>query len=140
MNTFVLDGSVALSWCFQDEGGEDSLFALNELETGQAFVPGIWSYEICNALLVAERRKRIKPMASARFLEFVKKLPIHVQRDFWPEAEVLKLARANQLSAYDAAYLALAVQIGCGLATLDRALAAAALKFKVPLVRPLSKL
>jgi len=52
---------------------------------------------------------------------------------------VLELAAAQELTAYDAAYLALAVDEGAALATLDRKLAAAARRQLVPLLGPLAE-
>ena len=40
---------------------------------------------------------------------------------------LLTLARENKLTVYDASYLELALRLGCGLATLDRALGSATL-------------
>ena len=42
------------------------------------------------------------------------------------DREVMALARAHRLSAYDASYLALAIREGCALASLDRRLNEAA--------------
>jgi predicted nucleic acid-binding protein len=51
-------------------------------------------------------------------------------------AAVLLLARKHRLSFYDAVYLELAQRTNLSLATLDRALAAAASTAGVPLVGP----
>jgi predicted nucleic acid-binding protein len=51
---------------------------------------------------------------------------------------VLTLARVHQLSAYDAAYLALAVAESAALATLDRKLAAAARRENIAVLGPLA--
>lgn len=128
MTTFVLDASVALSWCFEDEADAEGDALLHRLATGRATVPGIWPLEVTNVLLAAERRKRITPAESARFLVLLEALPIDVDAHTAARAprEILILARAHGLSSYDAAYLELAARSGLPIATRDRALRAAA--------------
>ncbi len=59
MSQFVLDCSVAISWCFADETNAEAEAILAGLATDRAVVPSIWFLEIANVLLVAERRQRI---------------------------------------------------------------------------------
>ena len=54
---FVLDNSVAMAWCFDDESDSYSREVLYSLQNAEAFVPAIWPLEFGNALLVAERNK-----------------------------------------------------------------------------------
>jgi predicted nucleic acid-binding protein len=123
-NGIVIDASVALAWCFPDEASEYADGVLVGLDGRTAMVPAIWSAEITNALLVGERRKRIRQPEVRRFLELLKGLSI--LEDGQPFAEtvsnVLPLAREYDLSAYDAAYLDVAVRHEAPLATLDKAL------------------
>jgi len=126
--SFVLDASVALAWCFEDEASAEAIEVLERLQEGTAVVPALWFLEVGNALLNAERRGRLTPTESTTFLELLRQLPIRVEeispRQFWEE--ILVLARAYHLSTYDAAYLAIAMRTGLPLATLDRALRQAA--------------
>ena len=55
---FVLDGSVALAWCFPDERESYSQGVLDSLDRARAWVPSLWPLEVGNALLMGERRKR----------------------------------------------------------------------------------
>ncbi len=128
MTRFVLDASVALSWCFEDEADAAADALLRSLDARTAVVPGLWSLEVVNVLLGAERRGRITAAGSGRFLRLIEALPIEVDAETPARAarEGVVLARAHGLSAYDAAYLELAVRHGIPLATRDRALAAAA--------------
>jgi predicted nucleic acid-binding protein len=124
VNGIVIDASVALAWCFPDEASDYADGVLVALEDRTAIVPAIWSLEIANALLVGERRKRIRQPEVRRFIELLKGLSI--LEDGQPFAEtvsnILPLAREHDLSAYDAAYLDVAVRHGVPLATLDAAL------------------
>lgn len=124
-SAFVVDSSVTLSWCFDDEASAESDALLYRLGEGGAIVPVIWEYEITNVLAVAERRGRITEADVARRATLLRSLPIHVVRDVDPAA-LLDTARRHELSAYDAAYLLVAEREGLPLATRDAALAAAA--------------
>ena len=123
-NGIVIDASVALAWCFPDEATDYADGVLVALDGRTAMVPAIWSVEITNALLVGERRKRIRQPEVRRFVELLKGLSI--LEDGQPFADtvsnILPLAREHDLSAYDAAYLDVAVRHGAPLATLDKAL------------------
>jgi predicted nucleic acid-binding protein len=125
---FVLDGSVALAWCFPDEKAPYPQAVLESLATAQAFVPSLWPLEVANALLVGERRKRSTQADTVAWLAFLAALPIAVEDETAAHAwaDVLTLARSHNLSVYDAAYLELALRRGLPLATLDDQLTAAA--------------
>ena len=126
--SFVLDASTALAWCFRDEDDALAAAALDRLADDEAWVPAIWSLEVANALLGAERRKRITAAAASNAMRLLLDLPIvpdpsERARDF----EVTwRLARTHRLSTYDSAYLELAIRLGLPLVTLDAQLRAAA--------------
>jgi predicted nucleic acid-binding protein len=124
---FVLDGSVALAWCFPDERASYPQAVLDSLAHARAVVPGLWLLEVGNAWLVGERRKRCTEADTARWIGFLNRLPITVDDETATHAwgEIVRLARAHTLSTYDAAYLELAIRRGLPLATLDDRLKAA---------------
>jgi predicted nucleic acid-binding protein len=124
----VIDASVALAWCFPDERTDQSSRVLDELRQRRGIVPGIWPLEVTNAILAGERRKRVIEADVSRFFALLSQLSLTVdvltaQQSF---ANILPLARAHGLSAYDASYLELAMREGCTLATLDAKLRKAA--------------
>jgi predicted nucleic acid-binding protein len=127
-NGIVIDASVSLAWCFPDESSHSANAVLVALEDRTVFVPAIWSVEIANALLVGERRKRIRPPEIRRFVELLKGLSIFEDKQPFDEVVgiVLPLARDHRLSAYDAAYLEVAIRHTAPLATLDAGLQKAA--------------
>lgn len=127
MSAIVLDCSVTMAWCFEDECDEYADAVLDALADSRALVPGLWALEVANVLLAAERRKRLTPGDSARFIDLLGALPIEVD-DYTHERALdatLAAGRAHGLSAYDAAYLKLAMRSGSPLATRDRDLRAA---------------
>jgi predicted nucleic acid-binding protein len=125
---FVLDCSVTLSWYFKDEADPYADGVLARLTRGRALVPGLWPLEVANAILVGERRRRSTPAQAKQWIALVEALPIDVDRvtglsTIGPLAD---LGRSLQLSAYDAAYIDLALRHGLPLATLDDQLKKAA--------------
>jgi predicted nucleic acid-binding protein len=134
----VLDASVTLAWCFADESTAFTESVLDLLAQGaEAMVPAIWPFEVANALLMGERRKRIPLAQVTSMLRRIADLPISVEpirldRAFGP---VLSLARDERLTEYDAAYMELCVRQGLPLATLDEDLRRAAKSFGIALVK-----
>jgi predicted nucleic acid-binding protein len=124
----VLDASIALSWCFEDQGSEEALQTLERLRSNEAVVPPLWTLEVANGLLTAERQRRLDAEAMARAGHLLLSLPIVVEpaARARPLTTVLPLARKHRLSAYDGAYLELALRRNIPLATLDRSLRRAA--------------
>lgn len=135
MNRFVLDCSTTMAWCFSDETSPRADAVLAALEEEEAVVPNHWPLEVANVLAVAERRQRIAAARSDNFLEYLNSLPIAVDDQSPQKAfdAVLPLARRWRLSAYDAAYLELALRLRCPLASLDAGLNEAAVGAGVPL-------
>lgn len=56
--SLVVDASIALAWCFQDETSDLAEQALDQLALSGGVVPGLWRLEVANALNVAVRRAR----------------------------------------------------------------------------------
>lgn len=126
--SFVVDNSVVMSWCFKDEANPFADSVLDWLADAAAYVPSVWPLEVVNVLLAAERRKCISEADSVRFISLLSQLPILVQYESPEKAmkDILGLARAHDLSSYDASYLDLAMKKGLPLATLDKKLRKAA--------------
>lgn len=136
MTDFVLDASVTMSWCFEDEADHLSTQVLFSLKKSLALVPALWFLEVSNILLVGERKKRIKPEDSLRFTALIKALPIQIDEGFLSFTDLLQWGRSYNLSAYDAAYLILAMRNDLPLATRDKQLIKAAQNAGVPLYTP----
>jgi predicted nucleic acid-binding protein len=131
VSRFALDCSLTMAWCFEDEATPYSESVLEALAEGEAFVPPIWSLEVANVLVVGERKKRLLPAQSLRFVELLQSLPITLEAEVRPLGELLGLAREQGLSSYDASYLDLAVRTGLPLASVDGPLLKAAARFGV---------
>ena len=124
-----------MSWCFQDEQTDNNYAAqiLSKMKSESALVPRLWHLEVLNVLMVAERQHRITAKQSDNFLQSLSVLPI--ETDPTPvtiqDKEIIALARKYQLSAYDTAYLALAIGEDLQIATRDQGLYAAAHELKI---------
>lgn len=109
---FFLDCSVTMAWCFAGQATPETDGMLDRLnQGGRAVVAQHWWLEVGNTLLMGERRKGCTAADST--------------------ATTLALARAHELTLYDAAYLELAMRASLSLATLDKDLRSAARKVGV---------
>lgn len=122
---FVIDASVAAAWLLPDEASQYADAAFARLPDDEVLVPGLFWLEMRNILLVCERRGRIDAANADRALDLL--LALTIRPDHAADGALLmRLARRHTLSAYDAAYLELAVRQSLPLATLDAALGRAA--------------
>ena len=133
MTPIVLDNSVVVSWCLADEHEALAEHAIRRAASGGAVAPGIWWYELRNALVMGERRGRLSAAQAARALSAVARLGIPLDWDH-DDRKILDLTRRYRLSVYDAAYLEVAMRRGLPFATLDRRLREAAIASGVELL------
>jgi predicted nucleic acid-binding protein len=132
----VLDASLALAWALPDEASTYSDALLHRIAASGAVVPVLWLHEIANGLLMAQKRGRYSAAQRMAFIEELLRLPIEIEA---PGARAVldgqaALAERYGLTAYDAAYLDLAMRQGLPLATQDKAMKAAAAKAGVPVL------
>lgn len=133
----VIDASLTVAWAFDDEATPYTEHVLEQLRHDSALVPPIWTVEVANALVVGQRRGRLTHAQAAAFATFLLSLRItvdqpRVESDLGP---LVALASAQALSAYDAAYLDLAMRERLPLATLDVRLRQAAANLGVRLIQ-----
>lgn len=130
MAGFVLDASVAISWCFPNDPTENTPYSraiLQYVEEADIVVPEIWAFEIANGIFVAYKRNRITEADIYEYVQLLESLPIRVVRGEWLKNIALEsLARKHNLAAYDVAYLDLTLRKKLPLATSDEALKKAA--------------
>ncbi len=125
----VVDASVGLAWALPDENSVYAEAVFKAVERYGALVPDLWAREIANGLAMAYLRKRLMPADESAFLEVVAELDIEVQGAASVAHAIrdgTEAASRYGLTAYDAAYVDLAVRESLTLATLDRAMAKAA--------------
>ena len=126
--SLVIDSSVALTWCFEDERTTATLAVLDRVVQSGAAAPALWPLEVLNVLLLAERRKRLSAAQRHALAGFLRDLPVTLDHETAAQAwgMTVRLAEQHRLTLYDAAYLELAQRLGLPLATLDEELRTAA--------------
>ena len=119
--SFVVDSSVALAWCFEDEHTRAIMDLLDRVAATGAVAPSLWPLEALNGLLMAERRKRLDGKRRQRLAGFLRGLPVTLDTETADQAwtATARLAERHRLTLYDAAYLELAQRRKLPLATLD---------------------
>jgi predicted nucleic acid-binding protein len=135
---FVLDCSVALSWCFLDEQDPYAIDVLRSMAKKHAIAPAIFPLEVANGLLMGERRKRSTEADTTKWLQSLSLLPIEIDSRHASEtfASVMPLARAHGMTSYDASYLELALRRSIPFATMEPKLRACAKVLGVKLYQP----
>jgi predicted nucleic acid-binding protein len=126
--SLVLDSSVALAWCFEDEHTPATLAILNQITEEGAIAPTIWPLEVLNGLTMAERRGRLHSVRRHQLAGFLHDLPVNLDQETAEQAwtSTTQLSERHRLTFYDAAYLELAQRLELPLATLDQELRGAA--------------
>ena len=118
---------MTIAWLFEDETTADARAVLLKVVRDGGAVPSLWRLEVANALQLAVRRNRCDEDFLRQAIAYLEQLPIEddaeTNRFAWHTT--LDLARAEGLTAYDAAYLELAMRRKLPLATGDKALIAA---------------
>ena len=137
MKNFVLDASVALGWLIDNPPSPYSERVQQlMLSRAKAVVPVHWHLEIANALLMAERRK-ILHRELPDVLTDIGALMSFIETDAMTDdiGTLVSVGRRQLLTAYDAAYVALAARLNVALATQDSAMISAARRLKIPIAR-----
>lgn len=121
---------MALAWALPDEATRYTDDMLELVAASKAWVPPLWPHEIANGLLMAERRGRVTAAQRSAFVEELLRMPIEIeQRSPRTVLEThINLATQYGLTAYDTAYLDLALRKGLALMTQDKSLRSAAMK------------
>jgi predicted nucleic acid-binding protein len=134
--SFVVDSSVALSWCFEDERTPATKALLERVGESGAVAPQLWPAEVLNGLMTAERRQRIDASRRRQLADFLRDLPITLDPEttihLWGATQ--GLAERFRLTVYGAIYLEMAQRRHLALASLDNALRDAATALGVPVL------
>ncbi|MGY6555089.1 MAG: type II toxin-antitoxin system VapC family toxin [Wenzhouxiangella sp.] len=123
---FVLDNSVACGWLFENQADAYTEAVARQLAADQANAPVLLTMELAHVLRTACRRSSLTAQRAQQMLEQIARLPIDTAHPAAQPALLLALSLRFDLSAYDAAYLELALRLQQPIATRDQALAEAA--------------
>ena len=122
---FVVDASVLAAWLLPDEASPDTDALVDQLAGGSAYAPDLLVHEARNFMVMAVRRDRVRPHDLGTLLRRYEGLGI-VTAGAGDSRAILDLSVRLDLTPYDAAYLALAIDQDLPLATLDKRLRRAA--------------
>ena len=122
---FVTDASVAGAWVLPDEASPVATILGRRMLAEGVLVPDLFWHEIRNLLVLSLKRGRLSADDFWIQLARLERMPVRVAPPS-PSARILERAIKHGLTAYDAAYLDLAVAHSMPLATFDRQLRAAA--------------
>jgi predicted nucleic acid-binding protein len=138
VSLWIVDVSVALGWFLTDEENRSyALDVISGLRTNDMVVPSVWVFEFANGLLSAHKRNRLSRDRMFAAFEEIKSASITVEQVGSADAaRIAELALSHQLTAYDAAYLELALRLHAPIATKDSALRRAMEARGVELVKP----
>ena len=123
---WVIDASVTLPWFFPDEATPFTEGLLDALAKQALWAPSLWVLECCNVLQSAQRRRRIDANRRLQIAGELAELPVRIDHERLDLVALDRLAATHGLSAYDAAYLELALRRSLTLVSLDSRLTAAA--------------
>lgn len=128
MPDIVVDSSFAIAFLVDELHSPYAQHAFETFGDAPLRAPGLICWEVANVLQMKIRRGLLGPGREGELLEAFEQMTIVLESP--PDTTVLTrvsaLAAKHGLSAYDAAYLELAVHEGADLATLDGRLAQAA--------------
>ena len=128
--TIVLDASIVLAGTMPDENSDRASGILEHVAEEGAFAPAIFLWEVANVLSIAVRRNRLPFAQAEEIFDDISELNIAIE-DTQPATiwvDVFELSQRHSISVYDAGYLELALRMKHPLATLDKALANAAMR------------
>jgi predicted nucleic acid-binding protein len=125
---YAIDASFVASVILPDEATDRMTTLAKTLERDQTTAPALLQLEVTNILLMAQRRKRINGTQLKQLSDAFERFPVTYQPVLTAQqrALVLSLAEKHNITAYDAAYLELAMRLGVTLASLDDPLTKAA--------------
>lgn len=115
-----------MPWFFPDEATQFTEGLLDALGTQVLWAPTLWVLECTNVLQSAQRRRRIDANRRAEIADELSELPVRLDPQTPDFVSLDRLASTHSLSAYDAAYLELALRKSLVLVSLDDRLTAAA--------------
>ncbi len=125
-----------MGWMVDTPAPRMALRALQLLQSGTiGVVPDLWYYEVCNALVTAERQGRASAQLVSSHVSDIERLAAFLEVGPTTPAALIAAARQSGLTAYDAAYFELALRRNLPLATLDDKMRAAAQRAGIELLR-----
>jgi predicted nucleic acid-binding protein len=119
--TYVLDSSVALKWVLAEAESGIALRLRDDYNKGvhALIAPDLFTPEVANALVAAERQARIKKGEAMLLLHDVVRSAPAIRPTFSLLVRAMEIAITARQAVYDCVYVALAEAEGCEFVTAD---------------------
>jgi predicted nucleic acid-binding protein len=132
----VVDASLMTAWLLNESALTQGFDMDEVLADSPVIVPSHWPIEVSNALRTNVRSGRLGPADFHAIVDQIDSMTIRVEPsiDLDDIIPLAQFAAAHDLTAYDAAYVQLALDNGFMLATLDKPMRRAAAKLGVRVV------
>lgn len=119
----VIDASTAVAWLIDDEKSQpiDHFIEQCTFQNISLVAPSLLTYEVANSIKSAVISKRISQDRAITQIRLLAGLHIDTSKHFSPDI-IMTIALECAISAYDAAYVALAKELSAPLYTLDEKL------------------
>lgn len=121
MTLRVVDTSVVVKWYIESEPDSDSARRLL-IGVPRFAVPDLMFAEVANVLWKKVRSGEISQQRATAITELLPDGPFEIYSDYDLMPEALRIAVTYGVTAYDASYVALAIELGVDLATTDQKL------------------
>jgi predicted nucleic acid-binding protein len=131
----VLDNSAAIAMLAPDE--QDDAYTrklLLQTDRVRFITPILWRYEFANALRMLQKRNRMAEHEFSQLFEDLDALEIEVVHDAQEPSTLRNISLQHGVTAYDAAYLELALRRNVSIATCDKQLKAAAIAANIEII------
>jgi len=124
LNNFILDCSVYMSWCLNEATIKASSKILHSITKHGIIVPSLWVYEVTNVLTVSVRGNKLTVADAHGLINDIQLLPIEFDKPTTENmSNIFNIANEHKLSAYDAAYIELALRTNTQIASFDKDIA-----------------
>ena len=132
----VVDACVAMSWVAPHSKSDEEYGArvskLGRESPRSLIAPSVMTAECCHALLRRSRRERWSRSRLVSATDLITQHSVLLRRNRRSISDHVRFALEHRVQGFDAHYLALAIETGAAIATVDKGLRAAAERFNVP--------
>lgn len=122
---FILDASVAVAWVVARQATTYSRTIRSRAKREPYHAPALWRVEVVNVINALVRRQSLSAEAGRTATDILGRLQPVIHEPALALTDLYGLAQRYDLSAYDASYLALALELKLPLACTDNKLRAA---------------
>ena len=117
---FILDASVAIAWVTARQATAYSRSIRLRARREPYHAPALWRLEVVNVISALVRRGALSAPAGRTAIDILDRLQPVIHESAPALTDLFDLAQRHNLTAYDASYLALALELKLPVACIDR--------------------